>query len=108
MPIPRKGGVTPDTVNRDSDNLGAVFAKLGENLVVERYLVAAHRTPVSRIEHEYDRSPAKLAQAEHLIRCRVEREVGRARAGAENFRDVYGRCGLCHSFLLRSYSAVGA
>ena len=28
--------------------------------------------------------------------------------GAENFWDVCGRCGLCHSFLQRSYSAVGA
>jgi len=29
MPIPRERGVTPDTVDRDPENLGAVFAKLG-------------------------------------------------------------------------------
>src|SRR6266550_7288289 len=106
MPIPRKGGVTPDTIDRDPENLGAVFAKLGENLIVQRHLVAAHRTPVGGIEHEDDRPPAELAQAEHLVGCRIEREVGGACTSAENRRGVCGGCGLCHSCLLWSRSAI--
>src|SRR5882672_3085781 len=106
MPITRKSGVTPDTIDRDPENLGAVFAKLGENLIVQRHLIAAHWTPVSRIEDKDDRSPAQLAKAEHLVRCRAEREVGGARAGAENRRGVCGGCGLCHSCLLWSRSAI--
>src|SRR6266849_5841865 len=101
MPIPRERGVTPDTVDRDPENLGAIFAKLRKNLVVESHLIAAHRTPVSRIEHENDRAPTELAQAEYLVGGGMQSEIGSRCAGAENFWDVSGRCGLCHSCLLR-------
>src|SRR6266404_2930036 len=97
MPIPRKGGVTPDTVDRDPENLGAVFAKLGKNLVVERHLIAAHGTPVSRIKDKDDRASSQLAQAEHLVGCGGEREVGGACAGAKNRRGECVGCGLSHS-----------
>src|ERR1700736_635754 len=100
MPVPGERGVTPDTVDRDPENLGAVFAKLRENLVVERHLIAAHRTPVSRIKNKDDRASSQLTQTEHLIGCGVEREVGGACAGAEYRRDVWGSYGLCHSCLL--------
>lgn len=32
-PTTRECGVTPDTIDRDPDQLGAVLAKLGKNLV---------------------------------------------------------------------------
>jgi hypothetical protein len=42
--------VTPDPVNRNAQQLGAERLKLGEDLVVQRHLVAAHRTPIRRIK----------------------------------------------------------
>src|SRR5258705_11243498 len=106
MPIPRKGGVPPDTGDGDPENLGAVFAKLGKNLVIERHLIAAHWTPVSRIKDKDDRVSSQLTQVKHLVGCGVEREVGGACAGTKNRRGVCGGCGLCHSCLLWSRSAI--
>ena len=108
MPVARKGRVTPGPVYRDPHNLGSVLVKLGKNLVVQRYLIAANRTPVGRVEHKDDRSSAELAQAEYLVGRRVESEVGGRSAGGENFGDVFVRCWLCHSCLLRRGSTVAA
>jgi hypothetical protein len=82
--------------------------KLGKNLVVQRYLIAAHRTPVGRVEHQDDWSTAELAQAEYLVGCRVESEVGGLCSGGENIGDVCGIFWLCHPCLLQRGSTVGA
>jgi len=108
MPVARKGRVTSGSVYRDPYNLGAIFMKLGKNLIVQCYLIAANRTPVGRIEHEDDWSSAELAQAEYLVGRRMQSEIGGRRAGGENFGDVCGRCWLCHSCLLRRGSTVAA
>jgi hypothetical protein len=75
--------MTPNAVDGNPQDLGAVLPKLGKDLIVQRHLVAAHWTPVSRIENEDDRVSAELAQAEYLVGCCVQGEVGRLRAGGK-------------------------
>ena len=92
MPVPRKSGMTPRPVYRDPHDLGAVLVKLGENLVVQRDLVATHRAPVGRVEYEDDWSSSELAQTKYLVGRRVKGEVWSWCAGGENVGDVCGRC----------------
>jgi hypothetical protein len=73
----------PNAVDRNPEDLGAVPSKLGKDLIVERHLVAAHWTPVGRVENEDDRVSAELAQAEYLVGCCVQCEVGRLGAGGK-------------------------
>jgi hypothetical protein len=41
MSVAREGGVAPDAVDGDADDLGAVLAEFRKDLVVESNLVAA-------------------------------------------------------------------
>src|ERR1700681_2728399 len=99
MPVARKSRMTPDSIHRDPHDLGGVLVKLGKNLVIECHLIAAHRTPIGRVEHEDDWSSAELAQAEYLVGRRVQSEVGSRSAGGEKFGDMFGGGWLCHSCL---------
>src|SRR5262249_5622961 len=67
--------VTPHAVHGDAEQFRIVLLKLGQQLVVERDLVTAHRTPVGRIETEDQPVAAELVQRHRLIWGRVEREV---------------------------------
>src|SRR5438309_2328456 len=55
--------------------LAHVALKLRKDLVVQHHLVAAHRTPVGRIEREYHRPAAEVPQRDRLVRGAVQREV---------------------------------
>src|SRR5437868_4992393 len=52
--------VAPGPIDRYANELRAVPLELGEHLVVERHLIAAHRAPVRRIECQDDRVSAEL------------------------------------------------
>jgi hypothetical protein len=60
--------MTPGAIDGYPDELGSVAAEFREHLVVERHLVAAHRTPVRRVEGEYDRLSSEVAERQILIR----------------------------------------
>ncbi len=84
LPVVRERRVTPSTIDGDADEVSVMLAELGKNLVVERHLVATNGTPVSRVKRENDRTPTKLAQAEHLVGRSVQREVGRRSTGGKD------------------------
>src|SRR5206468_5466623 len=44
------------------------------HLVVERNLVSANRTPIGRIENQYDRSATEVREGERFARFRVQCE----------------------------------
>src|SRR2546430_11084779 len=71
----REREVAPHPVDRDAKQLGPVALKLRKDLVVQHHLVAAHRTPVGRIEREYHRPAAEVPQRDRLVRGAVQREV---------------------------------
>src|SRR4029079_10529305 len=43
---PGEGLMAPGAVHRDAEQLRAVLVELGQNLVVERHLIAADRAPI--------------------------------------------------------------
>ena len=53
--------------------------KVFEDFVVESHLIAADRTPISRVKREHDRLTAEFAQRKPLIRCASQGEIGRFR-----------------------------
>jgi hypothetical protein len=60
--------MTPGAIDGDPDEFGSVAAEFREHLIVERDLVAAHRTPVRRVEGEYDRLSGEVAERQILVR----------------------------------------
>jgi hypothetical protein len=46
-------------IDRDPKKLGPVIVKLGQDLVVERHLIAADRTPIGGIEGKNDHLSAR-------------------------------------------------
>src|SRR5467141_622006 len=72
----REREVTPRSVDRDAEQLGPVALKLRQDLVVQHHLVAAHRTPIGRIERENHRSTAEVVERHRLVGSAVQREVG--------------------------------
>src|SRR5205823_3535427 len=75
--------VAPRAIHRDAEELGAVARELGEDLVVQRHLIAADGTPVRGIKRQDDRLAAVVAQRDGLIRRAVEREGGCLSPGRE-------------------------
>jgi len=67
--------VTPHAVHGNAQQLGVEFLKFGKKFVVQAHLVAAHRTPVGRIERQNYRSAAQFAQGQSLIGCDVKSEI---------------------------------
>ena len=58
--------------------------ELGQRLVIEGHLIAAHRAPVGRIEHKDNGVAQEIAERHGLVRRRLEGEIRRAGAGLEN------------------------
>jgi hypothetical protein len=75
--------VTPDSIDGDAKDLGTIFFKLGESLVVESHLISANRAPIGGIKGEDDRPACEIAEGQALIRSDVQREVRGLRAGTK-------------------------
>ena len=60
FPVLAECQVAPDAVHRDADDLRVKLRKLRLKLVIQTKLIAANRTPVSRIKNEHHRVSAKL------------------------------------------------
>jgi hypothetical protein len=74
--------------------------ELGQRLVIEGHLIAAHRAPVGRVEGKHNRFAGEIAERERLIRSDVEREVGRFRARREQLRVLpWPFCHISSSYL---------
>ena len=69
VPGRRVGRVTPRAVDRDPDERGAEPLELGQCLVVEGQLVAAHRAPIGRIERHHQVAAPEVGQ----LRLRIRR-----------------------------------
>jgi hypothetical protein len=83
--VPDEGLVAPGPVNRNAQELGAMFTEFGENFVVKRHLIAANRAPVRRIEGKDHGLAAQILQREPLIRSDAQLEV---RSGCSFRQDV--------------------
>jgi hypothetical protein len=79
----RKGSVTPDAIDGDAEDRGAIFFELRKGLVVEANLITANRAPVGRIKGEDDGLAFEIAEGQNLVRSCMQREVGSFRAGAK-------------------------
>jgi hypothetical protein len=60
MKIPRlcKSGVAPNSVDRNAKKRCSVLLKLRQNFIIKSHLVAADRTPISRVEGQNQRFSA--------------------------------------------------
>jgi len=67
FPVLGKSLVTPDTVDRDSQELGVKFLEFRKDFVVQSHLVATDGAPVRRIKGQNDRLAPQLAEGEFLI-----------------------------------------
>ena len=83
LAVPGKGGVAPRAVNRDAEELSPQFLELRKDFVVERHLVPTNRAPVSRVKREHHRLAAEVAQADELVRCAPQSEIGSHGAGRQ-------------------------
>src|SRR5271155_255191 len=83
LAIERERRMTPGSIDRDSDDPRFVFVELGENLVVQRHLIATDRTPVGRIERHDQWSAAEIAQRHQLVGRAMQREIRRRRPRRE-------------------------
>jgi hypothetical protein len=52
MPRVRECRVTPHAIDGNADQSGTVSLEFARDLVVQRQLIAAHRTPIRGVEHE--------------------------------------------------------
>ena len=59
--------MAPGTIHRNTEELGAVLFELGQNLVAERHLIAADRTPIGRVEGKDYRLTREVAERQVLI-----------------------------------------
>ncbi len=60
FPILAEGRVTPGTVHGNADETGSQFTEIRKHFIIERYLVATHGTPISRVKNKHDRLSAKF------------------------------------------------
>jgi len=79
-----EGLVAPRAVHRNSQQLSAMFAELGNDFIVKRHLVAADRAPVRRIESKDDLPSLQIAEREPLIGRDPQLEIGSGCAGGQN------------------------
>jgi hypothetical protein len=71
--------VAPHAIHRNTEQLGIVVLKDGQDFVVQNYLIAADRAPVGRVKDEYHRLSAKVTQRDRLVWITWECEFGRWR-----------------------------
>src|SRR5579859_4391554 len=83
-----KGGMTPGSVYRDAQQLGAMLLKFGEDFVIKRHLIAAYRTPIGWVEGQDDRFAAQFAEGDLLVRCNRQLKIGRCRTGGQDCRHI--------------------
>src|SRR5438093_9929596 len=81
----RERGVAPHAVDRDPQQPGPVLLELRKDLVVQRHLVPADRTPVRGIEGEDHRLALQLPERQLLVGGDGEREI---RGGRSALKDV--------------------
>src|ERR1700704_4681722 len=82
--VASKGGMAPDAVDRDTQQLCLVFMELRKNLVVQSHLIAKTRTPVGRIERQYYGPSSEVREREALIRGDPQREIRCSGPGSQN------------------------
>src|SRR5258706_7809055 len=78
LAVVRAGGMAPDAVDRDAQELCIVPLKFFQNLVVEGELIAADGAPVGRVECQDDGVAAKFGQRDLLIGRAVQVEGRRS------------------------------
>ena len=61
LAIPAEGQVAPNAVHRDAEEFGIQFLKLREEFVIERRLISADWTPITRVKKQDDRMSAEVA-----------------------------------------------
>ena len=86
-----KGDVTPDSVDRDADELRVVATELVVQLVVDGELIAAHRAEVGGVEDEHQRAAAEIRQRHRLVGRGLETEVGRLLARRQDALCAHAR-----------------
>src|SRR5712672_83056 len=74
--IPAESRVTPCAIHRDAKEFRVEGFEFRQHFIVEGHLVAADGAPVSGIKCQHDGSPAKVAQADLLVRGALECEIG--------------------------------
>ena len=82
--------MAPRAVNRNANEIGTELVKLRKHFVVQRHLIAAYRTPVSRIKRDDKRSPSKLRERDCLIGRCVQGEIRRPHASLQQTRVLIG------------------
>src|SRR4029077_6814699 len=81
--IARECSVAPGAIDGNSDKLRAQVAKILEHFIVERHLIAAHRTPVCGIKSEHHILSPKIADIKPLVWCAAQAEIGCLRSGGQ-------------------------
>jgi hypothetical protein len=67
MPRMGKGEMTPCAIDRDPHEFGAQAAKLRQDLIEERRLIAADGTPIGGIERKDHGAPAEISERHSLV-----------------------------------------
>src|ERR1700731_995987 len=83
LAILRERIMAPGAIDRDTYDRSLEFVELGQHLIVKRHLIAAHRTPVGRIECHDQWSAAEVTQRDELIGRAMQRKVRRRGTGSE-------------------------
>jgi hypothetical protein len=76
--------MAPGTIHRNAEELGAVFAELGEDFIVKRELIATDRAPIGRVEGKDYRLTREVAERQVLIRRDPEGEVRGGGSGGQD------------------------
>jgi hypothetical protein len=85
-----------------------VLFELGQNLVVERHLIAADRTPIGRVEGKDYRLTREVAERQVSIRHDPEGEVGGGGSGGQDMRHFFRLTCVCEQArLLRCRRNLG-
>src|SRR5207245_734567 len=96
LAVPGERRVAPDSIDGDTEELGAEARELFTDLVVKRHLVAADGAPIGRIEGQDHRPPAELRQRDLLVRRARQREVGSGRSHGERRGRLHSSTSLIH------------
>src|SRR3954465_3841617 len=76
VPLLGERFMTPGRNHGDAEELRIVVAKLRQDLIVDRHLIAADRAPVGGIKGEDHRLALEVAQAQLLVWRDVQRKIG--------------------------------
>src|ERR1700733_11075304 len=79
-----KSEMAPDAIDGNCYQRGVKILKLLAQLIIKGQLIAADRTPVGGIEHQYDIAALELGQGNLLVWCCRQSKIGGFGA--------YGKC----------------